>query len=149
MASHILNTTVLALAVAGSIPTAELILWCVYSYAIALALLYRHVGGRGRVPRSFRRAASRATVYAFILALPWSTMTVLHLGALAHDQELILIALAVGMAASGTVLLLAVPSVAFSYMSGILIPGAVKYLLLDQRGYLLLGVLALSATGGS
>jgi PAS domain S-box-containing protein len=145
MAGHILNTTVLAFAVAGSIPTAELILWCVYSYAIALLLLYRHMIGRGRIPRNFRRAASRATVYAFLLALPWSTMTVLHLGGLGRDQELILIALAVGMAASGTVLLSAVPSAAFSYMSGILIPGAVKCLMfLDQSVYLLLGVLALS-----
>ena len=145
MAGHILNTTVLAFAVAGSIPTAELVLWCVYSYGIALALLYRHMRGRGRVPRSFRRAASRATVYACLLALPWSTMAVMHLGALAPDQELILIALAVGMAASGTILLSAVPSAAFSYMSGILIPSAVKCLiLLDQKVYLLLGVLALS-----
>ena len=118
MGGHILNTTVLAFAVAGSIPTAELILWCVYSYAIALVLLYRHVRGRGRVPRNYRRAASRATVYALLLALPWSTMAVLHLGALGRDQELILIALVVGMAASGTVLLSAVPSAALSYMSG-------------------------------
>ena len=145
MAGHILNTTVLAFALAGAVPTAELILWCVYSYAIALVLLYRHVRGRGRVPRHFGHAASRATVYAFLLALPWSTMTVLHLGALGRDQELILLALVVGMAASGTVLLSAVPSAAFGYMSGILVPGAVKCLIfLDQRVYLLLGVLALS-----
>ncbi len=145
MAGHVLNTTVLAVAVAGSIPTTELILWCVFSYAIALVLLYRHVRGRGRVPRNFGRAASRATVYAFLLALPWGAMTVLHLGALGRDQELILLALVVGMAASGTVLLSAVPLAAFSYMSGILVPGAVKCLVfLDQRVYLLLGVLALS-----
>jgi PAS domain S-box-containing protein len=145
MAGHILNTTVLAFAVAGSIPTAELILWCFYSYVIALVLLYRHVKGRGRAPRNFRRAASRATVYAFLLALPWSTMTLLHLGALGRDQELILIVLAVGMAATGTVLLSAIPSAAISYMSGILLPGALKCLIfLDQSVYLLLGVLALS-----
>jgi PAS domain S-box-containing protein len=145
MAGHILNTTVLAVAIAGSIPTTELILWCVYSYAIALVLLYRHVRGRGRVPRNFGHAASRATVYALLLALPWGAMSVLHLGEIGRDQELVLLALVVGMAASGTVLLSAVPSAAFSYMSGILVPGAVKCLiLLDQRVYLLLGVLALS-----
>src|SRR5262245_22997422 len=105
MAGHVLNTTVLAFALAGSIPTAELILWCAYSYAIALVLLYRHVRSRGRVPRNFERAASRATVYAFLLALPWGAMTVLHLGAMGRDQELILLALVVGMAASGTILL--------------------------------------------
>lgn len=145
MAGHILNTSVLALAVAGSIPMAELILWCTYSYGIALILLYRHVRGRGRVPRSFPRAAHRATLYAFLLALPWSTVAVLHLGALGHNQELVLIALAVGMAASGTVLLSAVPLAAFGYMSGILIPSAAKcFTLLDQKVYVLLGVLALS-----
>jgi PAS domain S-box-containing protein len=72
-------------------------------------------------------------------------MSALYLGALAHKEELILVALAVGMAASGTVLLSALPAAAFAYMSGILIPGAIKCLLLfDQRGYLLLGVLAVS-----
>src|SRR5258705_9245209 len=37
MAGHLLNTTVLAVAVAGAIPTTQLIIWCIYSYAIALA----------------------------------------------------------------------------------------------------------------
>jgi PAS domain S-box-containing protein len=87
-------------------------------------------------------------VYAFFLALPWASIAVLHLGALAQDEELILVALGVGMAASGTILLSAVPAAAFSYMSGILIPTAVKCLvLLNQKGYLLLGVLALSYWG--
>jgi PAS domain S-box-containing protein len=145
MAGHLLNTTVLAVAVAGSIPSAQLIVWCLYSYAIGLILLYRHMRGRGRVPHSFQRAARRGTIYALLLALPWASMSALHLGALAHDEELILVALDVGMAASGTVLLSAVPAAAFAYMSGILIPAAVKcLLLLNQKGYLLLGVLAVS-----
>ena len=145
MAAHMLNTTVMAIAVAGSVPRAQLIVWCVYSYAIALALLYRHVRSRGQVPRSFPRAARRATVYALLLALPWASMAVLYLGALPHDEEMILVALVVGMAASGTILLSAIPAAAISYMSGILLPGAVKcLLLLNQKGYLLLGVLALS-----
>jgi PAS domain S-box-containing protein len=148
MAGHILNTTILAVAVAGSIPTTQLILWCSYSYVIALVVLYRHARNRARIPKSFRRAASRATAYAFLLALPWTSMAVLHLGALTHDEELILVALGVGMAASGTVLLSAVPAAAFSYMSAILIPTAVKCLdLLNQKGYVLLGLLALSYWG--
>jgi len=145
MAGHMLNTSVLAIALAGSVPTADLAIWCTYSCVIALLVLYRHVRNRGRAPNSFRRAAHRATVYGLLLALPWSTMAVLHLGALGRDQELILIALVVGMAASGAVLLSAVPSAAYTYMSGILLPGAVKCLfLLDQKVYLLLGVLAVS-----
>src|SRR5215813_12872613 len=148
MAGHILNTTVLAIAVAGSIPTIQLIIWCSYSYAVALAVLYRHARNRARVPKNFRRAAGKATAYAFFLALPWASMAVLHLGALAHDDELILVALGVGMAASGTILLSAMPAAAFSYMSGILIPTAAKCLvLLNQKGYVLLGILAISYWG--
>ena len=145
MAGHILNTSVLAIAVVGSIPAAHLVIWCTYSYAIALVLLYRHIRSRGRVPRSFRRAAVRATVYGVLLALPWGSMAALYLGALAQDQELILVALGVGMAASGSILLSAVPWAALSYMSGILIPSAVKCLaFLNEKGYVLLGVLAAS-----
>ncbi len=145
MGGHVLNTTILAVALAGSVPTGQLIVWCSYSYAIALVVLYRHIANRGRVPRSFRHAANRATIYAVFLALPWSSMAVLHLGGLAHGEELILVALGVGMAASGTILLSAVPAAAYAYMSGILIPSAVKCLAaFDQKGYLLLGLLAVS-----
>ena len=147
MAGHMLNATILAVAVAGSIPTIQLIIWCSYSYAIALLLLYRNARNRARVPQSFQRAAHRATVYAFLLALPWASMAVLHLGALAQGDQLILVALGVGMAASGTILLRAMPAAAFSYMSGILIPAALKCLVLNQKAYLLLGALALSYWG--
>jgi PAS domain S-box-containing protein len=145
MLAHILNTSVLAIAVAGSIPTVQLAVWCAYSYAVALVLLYRHARNRARIPHSFRRAAVRATGYGLLLALPWSGVAVMYLGALAQHQELILVALGVGMAASGTILLSAVPLAAFSYMSGILVPSALKCLLfLSDQGYLLLGVLAVS-----
>jgi hypothetical protein len=121
MAAHLLNTTVMAIAVAGSVQRVQLICWCVYSYAIALLILYRHARSHGRVPHNFPRAARRATVYAFLLALPWSAVAVLYLGSLPHDEELILVALGVGMAASGAILLSAVPSAAFAYMSGVLV----------------------------
>jgi hypothetical protein len=147
MAGHMLNATILAAAVAGSIPTVQLIIWCSYSYGIALLLLYRNARNRERVPQSFRRAAHKATVYAFFLALPWASMAVLHLGVLPQGEQLILIALGVGMAASGTILLRAMPAAAFSYMSAILIPTAVKCLVLNEKAYLLLGALALSYWG--
>jgi PAS domain S-box-containing protein len=145
MFGHLLNTTVLAIAVAGSVPKTQLIAWCIYSYTIACIVLYRRVRGRGRIPRNFPRAVRRATAYAVFLALPWAWMGALYMGTLAHDEELILVALVVGMTASGTILLSAIPVAAFSYMSTILLPGAVKCLvLLNQKGYVLLGVLALS-----
>jgi two-component sensor histidine kinase len=72
-------------------------------------------------------------------------MAVLYLGSLPNDKELILVALVVGMAASGTILLSALPLAAFAYMSGVLVPSAIKCLvLLNQTGYVLLGVLAVS-----
>jgi PAS domain S-box-containing protein len=145
MLGHILNTTVLAFAVAGPIPAPELATWCAASYAIALAILYRRWSRRGGTPRNFRRAADRATLYSCLLALPWSSMAVLYLGALTPHQELILVALGVGMAASGTILLSALPMAAFSYMSGILLPTAARCLLFpDSSVYILLGVLSVS-----
>jgi two-component sensor histidine kinase len=113
-----------------------------------LVLIFRHLRHRGRIARDFRHAAKRATVNALFLALPWSAVSVLYLGNLAHDEELILVALGVGMAASGTILLSALPSAAITYMSGILLPSAAKCLVfLHHRGYVLLGVLALSYWG--
>ena len=145
MGGHVFNTTILMAALAGSVPTLELVAWCFYSYAIAVVVLYRHMANRGRVPRHFRNAASRATTYALFLALPWSVMSVLHLGELAHGEELILVALGVGMAASGSILLSAIPAAAYAYMSMILVPSALKCLAaFDQRGYLLLALLAVS-----
>jgi PAS domain S-box-containing protein len=145
MVGHLVNTTVLAVAAAGSVPAFDLAVWCAFSYGIALLILFRNIRNRGRSPRSFRRAAIRATVYAFLLALPWSGFAVLYLGLLAHEQELILVALGVGMAASGTVLLSAVPAAAYSYMSAILLPTTVKcFVFLGSQGYVLLGVLSLS-----
>src|SRR5262249_42036512 len=83
----------------------------------------------------------------FLLALPWSSLAVLYLGSLSQGEELLLVALGIGMAACGTVLLSAVPSAAFTYMSVILLPSALNYLLVGQNGYVLLGALALSYWG--
>jgi two-component sensor histidine kinase len=147
MAGHLLNTTILAVALAGSVPLAELIVWCLYSYSIAFFVLYRHLKNRGRSPRSFQRATQKAAIYAFFLALPWSSLAVLNLGALSEQQELILIAIEVGMAASGTILLSAMPAAAFVYMSVILLPSALKCVSFYGKGQLLLGALCLSFFG--
>jgi PAS domain S-box-containing protein len=147
MAGHIANTTVIVVALAGSVRPAPLIIWCAYSYATALLLLYRHMKNRGRWPRTIQRAAKKATIYSILLALPWSSLAVLYLGSLSHGEELILVALGIGMAACGTVLLSAIPPAAFSYMTVILLPSALKYLLVGQQGFLLLGTLALSYWG--
>src|SRR5262245_34014783 len=147
MAGHLANTTVVAIALAGSVPPVPLTVWCVYSYATALVLLCAHVKNRGRWPRSLERVTKRATIYAFLMALPWSSLAVMYLGSLSHGEELVLVALGIGMAACGTVLLSAIPRAAFSYLSAVLLPSALKYLLVGQKGYFLLGTLALSYWG--
>jgi PAS domain S-box-containing protein len=147
MAGHLANSTVIAMALASSVRSAPLIIWYAYSCATALFLLYRHVKNRRHSPRSLQRATKKATIYALLLALPWSSLAALYLGSLPHGEELLLVALGIGMAACGTVLLLAIPPAAFSYMSVILLPSALKYLLLGEKGYVLLGTLALSYWG--
>src|SRR5215510_14417448 len=137
----------LAVALAGYVETVPLIIWCAYSSFTALLLLFRHVKNRGHLPRSFQRAAKKLAIYAVLLALPWSSLGVLYLGSLPEDQELILVALGIGMAACATVLLSAIPRAAFIYTSVILIPTACKCLHFSQKSYLLLGTLALSYWG--
>src|SRR5262245_48023160 len=147
MVGHLINTAVIAVALADSVEPVPLTIWCAYSCFTALLLLFRHAKNRGRLPRSFQRAARKVAIYAIFLALPWSSLCILYLGSLSEGHELILVALGIGMAACATVLLSAIPRAAFIYMSVILIPTAVKCLLLGQKGYLLLGTLALSYWG--
>jgi hypothetical protein len=136
MVGHLANTAVIAVALAGSVQPVP-----------PLLLLFRHVKNRGRLPRSFPPAAKKVAIYAVLLALPWSSLAILYLGSLAESQELILVALGIGMAACATVLLSAIPRAAFIYMSVILIPTAAKCLVVSQASYLLLGTLALSYWG--
>src|SRR5262245_19732008 len=149
MVGHLANTAVIAVALAGSVQPVPLIVWCAYSCSVSLLLLLllRHVLNRGRLPRSFQRAAKKVTIYAFLMALPWSSLGILYLGSLPQGKELILVALGIGMAACATVLLSTIPRAAFIYMSVILIPTALKCLLFSQKSYLLLGTLALSYWG--
>jgi len=147
MVGHLANTAVIAIALAGSVQPVPLIIWCAYSCSTALLLLVRHVKNRERSPRSFQRAAKKVTIYAFFLALPWSSLAILYLGSLAQGEELILVALGIGMAACATALLSAIPRAALGYISVILIPTTLKCLLVGEKGYLLLGALALSYWG--
>ena len=146
MAAHILNTTVLGRRNGRPrLATAQLVI-CAPT-PMRLRCLCSIV--TGETAREFhavfseRRGEQRSTHASWHCHGPsWPSCI---WGNLAHDQELILIALTAGMAASGTILLSALPGAAFSYMSGILIPSALKSLLfLNAKGYLLLGVLVLS-----
>src|SRR6516162_9744016 len=89
MAGHVANTAVIAVTLAGSVRPFPLIIWCAYSCSTAVFLLYRHAKNRGHSPRSFQRATKKVTVYAFLTALPWSSLAILYLGSLTQDKELI------------------------------------------------------------
>ena len=79
-----------------------------------------------------------------LLAAPWGVLGAWLLGQLPQQQELILIALCVGMSASGSVLLSTIYPAAITYMACILAPVAIKcFFLLAGREYLLLGALTL------
>src|SRR5262249_62251129 len=73
MAGHIANTTVIPIALAGSVRPAPLTIWGAYSYATALFLIYRPVKNRRSWPPNFHRAAKEATLSAFPLHTPMTS----------------------------------------------------------------------------
>ncbi len=84
-------------------------------------------------------------LFAVLLALPWSILPVFYAGAINGHDEIVLIALAVGMAASGSILLAPIPVAGVTYQSIILLPLVVKCVfVLGTKNYLALGFLGLS-----
>ena len=143
-----MNATIVALSFWGSVPTLELLSWYLLTCIIGAYVGWR----RWRRSRSREhkrvspRLLKRATLLAILLALPWSVLVAFYLGALPHSNELILIALCAGMAASGSVYLAPVFPAALAYMLVILLPATLKCFLLGAPGYGLLGWLTLSYT---
>ncbi len=83
--------------------------------------------------------------YGTFLGLPWGILAGVLLGDLPARQEMILIALCVGMAASGSVLLSAMRPAAVAYFSAILIPLGFKCIFLaTQKEYVILALLTVS-----
>jgi diguanylate cyclase (GGDEF)-like protein len=140
-----INATIVVLSFWGSVPAQELVTWYAASCLIGGHIGYRWYKNRTRAPKVLsRRALGRATLAAMLLALPWAFLTALYLGELPHNNELILIAVCSGMAASGSVYLAPVFPAALGYMLLILLPAALKCFLLAAAGYGLLGWLTLS-----
>ena len=144
----VVNATIVALSFWGSVPPLELLSWYLVTCLIGAYAGCRWSRNRSReVKRVSPRLLKRATLLAILLALPWSALVALYLGALPHSNELILIALCAGMAASGSVYLAPVFPAALAYMLVILLPAAFKCFLVDAPGYGLLGWLTLSYAG--
>ena len=143
-----INATIVALSFWGSVPTLELLSWYFVTCIIGAYAGCRWRRNRSReLKRVSPRLLERATLLAILLALPWSVLVAFYLGALPHSNELILIALCAGMAASGSVYLAPVFPAALAYMLVILLPATLKCFLLDAPGYGLLGWLTLSYAG--
>jgi diguanylate cyclase (GGDEF)-like protein len=150
MLGHVINVTISLIAFHVSVPFAPLAIWAAASYAVAAWVLFRAIRRARRKARADASqpartpSARKAVIFGALLAAPWGLLGLWLLGQLPQQQELILIALCVGMSASGSVLLSAVYPAAVTYMACILVPVAVKCLLLDGYEYVLLGALALS-----
>ena len=152
MLGHMVNVTISLIAFQSSVPWAPLALWAGPSYAVAAWVFCRWATRARRKKRAdasrsapSAHATRKAIIFGVILAAPWGVLGLWLLGQLPQQQELILIALCLGMSASGSVLLSATYPAAIAYMACILIPVAIKcFLLLEGREYLLLGALTVS-----
>src|SRR6185369_15951282 len=148
-----INVTLSVFAFRTSVDSISLSLWAVASYGVGVMVFLRWaIRKRQReqsrqslpVARKFR-ATRNACLFGVMLAAPWGLLGVWLLGNLPKQQELILIALCVGMSASGSVLLSATYPAALTYAVCILAPVALKcFLILDGHEYFLLGALTLS-----
>lgn len=149
MIGHVVNVTLALIAFRHHVESANLLLWAVVSYGVATWVLFRWATRSKRQPKSrvssLSSASSKATIYGIVLAAPWGILGFWLLGNLPQQPELILIALCLGMSASGSVLLSASYPSAITYMICILAPVALKCLfVLDNGEYRLLGALTVS-----
>jgi hypothetical protein len=140
------NATIVFAALWRSVPIPQLLVWYLGCVGLMTYAGLRWIKNRGRRhPRSLsRRALVKAILYASFSALPWTVLVTLYLGSLPHIDELILIAICAGMAASGSIGLAPVFPAALAYMIILVVPVAAKCLLLADAGYGLLGCITLS-----
>lgn len=146
---HVVNVTLAVIAFWRHVESAPLLLWAAGSYGVGIWVFLRWATRRRRrakpstSPRS--RATRRATIFGAALAAPWGILGFWLLGELPQQPELILVALCVGMSASGSVLLSSTYPAAITYMTCILAPVALKcFVVLGSGEYRLLGALTIS-----
>jgi diguanylate cyclase (GGDEF)-like protein len=146
---YAINVALAAIAFHDLTPIPGLIVWTVCSLAICGYAGVRSLRNRRKKIRATgssertRRSARKALLFAFLLALPWGVLGTVWSGDL-DGSEVILVALVVGMAASGSVLLAPIPAAATLYAATILIPLAIKCLFLTFPNHFILGALSIS-----
>jgi diguanylate cyclase (GGDEF)-like protein len=148
MAGYAINVALATIAFRSLIPLRGLVIWTLCAFAICgfvgiRSLRRRKTPAGTNGAKGLQRPARDALIFSLLLALPWSVLGTLWSGSLG-DSEVILIALVVGMAASGSVLLAPVPVAACLYAATILVPLAFKCLHLTFGNHLILGALSLS-----
>ncbi len=148
MMGHIINTAIAVIALSQTASPSLFLAWSFYSYGLAFYVLFRSLSQRKRRTTRGRvssRTVRKITILGVLLASPWAILAFLFLGHAGDMTELIVLTLAVGMAASGSVLLSPVRIAATAYMATILVPTTLLCLfVLDGPGYRPLGLLGLS-----
>ncbi|MGJ4930957.1 ATP-binding protein [Bradyrhizobium sp. HKCCYLS2038] len=150
--SSLINTTVVLASFHAVVDWNLLLLWSAFSYGLGLWLLARWFSKQRRAkrtaaePRRPRKPQSlhKNIVMGAIMAAPWGILGFWLFGDLPQDQEMVLIALAVGMSAGGSVLLSAAYPAAITYMAVVLGPIVIKCFTIAGGSYVILGFLALS-----
>ncbi len=149
MVGYAINVVLAVLAFRDVLSAPKLAAWTVGSLAVCAIVFFRSVGSSNRrrpgssATGNPRRRVRNALLFSFLLALPWSCLGIEWAGSLG-DSEVILVALVVGMAASGSILLAPIPAAAIIYAATILVPLSIKCLFLTFGDHLILGALALS-----
>ena len=148
MWGYAINVAVACWAFYDIVSPTMLAIWATLSWSLCLFIGWK----AARKNKQHRAVAPQARgisissfAFAVLLALPWSYLTVRYAGVLGGESEIVLIALAVGMAASGSILLAPLPLAAITYQSVILLPLVAKSLLiLSTKEYHVLGLLGAS-----
>jgi diguanylate cyclase (GGDEF)-like protein len=148
MAGFAINTTIALWAFYTIIPNLELLIWAAAAYTISGVVGLRALRRRPRKSSKTQspwRTTTRPWQFAILVALPWSILASSYTGSLDSKSDIILVVLAVGMAASGSVLIAPIPSAAILYMSVIIVPLAFRCMFLIGDGtYIELGLLLVS-----
>jgi diguanylate cyclase (GGDEF)-like protein len=149
MAAYAVNILLAVIAFRNLLPPFPLALWTIGSLSVCGFVGASSLRRRTSAPKTKdaerwpSRSVWKVLLYSFLLALPWCVLGTAWAGALG-DSEVILVALVVGMAASGSVLLAPIPIAAILYAATILLPLSIKCLFLTFGNHLVLGALSLS-----
>jgi signal transduction histidine kinase/ActR/RegA family two-component response regulator len=145
MVGYAINIAIAFIAFTGTIPSKWMIPWTVCSLGVCALIGLRALPkGRSRTKRGNIRNANASLIYALALAAPWTILATTWVGLLDDQREIILIVLAVGMAASGSLLLIPISPAAILYAVTILAPLIVRFTILGGAHNFVLAGLAAS-----